>query len=71
MIGVELTNEDDSPLAVEKVGQVFEDMKDQGILVGKGGLHGNCLRIKPPMCITKENAEQTVDALAKALKKIV
>ena len=37
--------------------QVHERAKDLGVLLGKGGLHGNVLRIKPPMCITKEDSE--------------
>ncbi len=24
----------------------MEKMKDRGVLIGKGGLHGNCFRIK-------------------------
>ncbi|XP_023288799.1 alanine--glyoxylate aminotransferase 2, mitochondrial, partial [Orussus abietinus] len=71
MIGVELISdvEKKSPLPAEQVADILEDIKNMNVLVGKGGLNFNVLRIKPPMCITKEDADYTVDVLNKALER--
>ncbi|MBB65584.1 MAG: aspartate aminotransferase family protein [Waddliaceae bacterium] len=64
MIGVELVKDRDSKEpASEACAQVFELAKDQGLLIGKGGLFGNCLRIKPPLCISMKDAEFMVSVL--------
>ncbi|KAI6193997.1 Aminotransferase, class III [Aphelenchoides besseyi] len=71
MLGVELINENGDPLEVNRVADVFEKIKDFGVLVGKGGLNGNVLRLKPPMCITKQDADQCVDAISKAVNEVL
>ena len=37
------------------------------MLIGKGGIDGNVLRIKPPMCITAADADFALDVLDQAL----
>jgi len=43
--------------------------RDNGLLVGKGGNFGHIFRIKPPMCITMEDADFAVDVLEDAIRK--
>ena len=67
MLGIELVKDRDSKApAKEECAQVHETAKDLGVLVGKGGLHGNVLRIKPPMCLTLEDADFMVEVLDRA-----
>ncbi|CAL7941247.1 unnamed protein product [Xylocopa violacea] len=71
MIGIELISNSEmkKPLETERMLEIFEDIKNMGVLVGKGGLHANVLRIKPPLCITKEDADFTFAVIKRALKK--
>jgi alanine-glyoxylate transaminase / (R)-3-amino-2-methylpropionate-pyruvate transaminase len=58
MLGVELvTDRVTKEPAVAGAKRVVELARGRGLLLGKGGIHGNVLRIKPPLCITKEDAE--------------
>ncbi len=50
--------------------QVFERVKDLGVLLGKGGLAGNVFRIKPPMCLTIDDADFIVDCMDLALSEL-
>ena len=64
MLGVELVEDRTTKApAGAKCAAVFERAKDLGLLIGKGGLSGNVLRIKPPMCITREDVEFMVRVL--------
>ena len=42
-------------------------MKDLRVLVGKGGLEGSTVRIKPPLCITGSDADRIAAAFETAL----
>jgi alanine-glyoxylate transaminase/(R)-3-amino-2-methylpropionate-pyruvate transaminase len=68
MLGVELVRDrrTKEPATAETV-EVVERCKERGLLVGKGGLYGNVLRIKPPMCLTKDDADFLADCLDEAL----
>jgi 4-aminobutyrate aminotransferase-like enzyme/Ser/Thr protein kinase RdoA (MazF antagonist) len=49
---------------------LIEDLLVRGLLVGITGAGRNLLKIRPPMCFSKENADMLADALDKALAKV-
>ncbi len=70
MLGVELVSDRSTrtPATAEAI-EVLEAARELGVLVGKGGLQGNVLRIKPPMCITAADVDFAVDVLDRALAR--
>jgi alanine-glyoxylate transaminase/(R)-3-amino-2-methylpropionate-pyruvate transaminase len=70
MLGVELV-EDRRTKAPAKAATaaVLEATKEMGLLVGKGGIDGNVLRIKPPLCITAADVDFALDVLDRALTR--
>ena len=71
MLGVELVSDRQlkTPAKAETL-RVMEQMKELGVLIGKGGFHGNVFRITPPLCFTKDDADYLVDALDYTLSKM-
>lgn len=71
MLGVELVTDRQlkTPAKVEIL-HIMDQMKDMGVLVGKGGFYGNVFRITPPLCFTKEDADFLVDAMDHAMSKM-
>jgi alanine-glyoxylate transaminase/(R)-3-amino-2-methylpropionate-pyruvate transaminase len=67
MLGLELvTDQTTHTPATAQTLEVLEAAREMGLLLGKGGLEGNVLRIKPPMCITAEDADFALDVLDRA-----
>jgi alanine-glyoxylate transaminase/(R)-3-amino-2-methylpropionate-pyruvate transaminase len=68
MLGVELVKDRATKEpAKDECAAVFEACKDMGLLIGKGGLWGNTLRIKPPMIFTTTDADFMLAVLDEAL----
>jgi 4-aminobutyrate aminotransferase len=57
MIGIELVGPDGITPNVAAANRALEAARQAGLLIGKGGLHGNCLRIAPPLSLTAEEAD--------------
>ena len=71
MLGVEFVKDQKTKEpAKEECVAVFEKARDLGLLIGKGGLWGNTLRIKPPMCITIADADFMLEVLDAALQGV-
>jgi 4-aminobutyrate aminotransferase len=49
---------------------VLEACRRRGVLVGKGGLYGNVIRIAPPLSLTEDEARAGADAVAAALDEV-
>ncbi len=71
MLGIELVKDRQTKEpATAEVAEVLEKSRHYGLLIGKGGLFGNTLRIKPPMCLTIDDADFLVSVLDQVFSKI-
>jgi 4-aminobutyrate aminotransferase-like enzyme len=43
--------------------KVFDETKRRGVLIGKGGLYGNVMRIGPPLIASKSDIDELVSAI--------
>jgi 4-aminobutyrate aminotransferase-like enzyme len=69
MLALELVKEKKEPAANEIL-KLFENTKKRGLLIGKGGLYGNVVRISPPMTVDKSSIEEAIKILDEAFAEI-
>jgi len=50
--------------------QVLERLRAHGLLVGKGGLYANVIRMSPPLNISKSDVDTALAALDKSLAEV-
>jgi len=70
MQGVELVREGKEP-AKQEILQVFEATKRRGLLIGKGGLYGNVIRIAPPLNTSRADVDEAIRILDEAFAETV
>ncbi len=69
MQGLELVRDEtikDRTPAPEAANRLFEETKKQGLLIGKGGLYNNVIRVAPALNSTKSEIEEGLGALDRA-----
>nr|WP_231121936.1 aminotransferase class III-fold pyridoxal phosphate-dependent enzyme [Motilibacter peucedani] len=70
MIGIEIVGADGFTPDPPAAARVLEEARRGGLLVGKGGLHGNVIRLAPPMTLTAAEAEEGLGVLTVALESL-
>ncbi len=68
MLACEFVGENKTPDS-KIVLQLFEEMKNRSVLIGKGGLYGNVVRISPPLNITKSEINNFLEAMDSSLEQ--
>lgn len=72
MQGIELVKDRETKEpSTAAVAQVFEETKKRRVLIGKGGLYGNVLRLGPPLIADKNHIDELIAALDGAFSSVV
>lgn len=68
MVGVELVRDKATKEpAPEIANALLNGAKQRGLIIGKGGLDGNTMRISPPLIVTRDDVDNAVQILDAAL----
>ncbi|QUQ67424.1 aspartate aminotransferase family protein [Kutzneria sp. CA-103260] len=67
MIGVELVQPGGDTPSPQAAVRMMEETRKRGLLIGKGGLNGNVLRLAPPMTLTESEADEALQILAESI----
>jgi 4-aminobutyrate aminotransferase len=70
MLAIETVEPDSDTPDTARAGQLLEECRRRGLLVGKGGLYGNVLRIAPPLTVTEEEIDRASEIIADSVSAI-
>src|SRR5581483_5332041 len=57
-------------VAPQETVQFMEECRKRGLLVGKGGLYGNVIRMSPPLNIAKSDVDEAIRIMDEALSAV-
>ena len=66
MQAIELVKDEtanDRTPAPETAARLFEETRKRGLLIGRGGLHNNVMRIAPPLTCAKSDVDEALKIL--------
>ncbi|OKI49040.1 aspartate aminotransferase family protein [Micromonospora sp. CB01531] len=69
MIALEFVGPDGEPHPAAATA-LLEETRERGLLVGKGGLYGNVIRLAPPMTLTRAEAEEALEILTQSIEAV-
>jgi len=71
MQALELVQDRDSKTpAAEEAARLMEAARENRLLIGKGGLYGNVIRISPPLNITRADIDEFIRALDRSFAQV-
>ena len=65
-----VTDRESKTPAPAETARLLEAARDEGLLIGKGGLYGNVIRISPPLNIRKADVDDFIRLLDASLVKV-
>ncbi len=69
MLALELVEDRESRApATAFTDRLLQAARDEGLLIGKAGLDGNCVRLSPPLNITRSDVDEALRLLDRALR---
>lgn len=68
--GMEIVKEKKEP-APDLVNEIFEGTKKECLLIGRGGLYGNVIRMTPPLTIERSEIDHAIRILDQVFEKVL
>jgi len=67
-LGIELVNSNGKPDS-DMADLIKNKLRDRNVLIGTDGKYSNVLKTKPPLCFSKENADEVVQRIGEAINE--